>query len=281
MTVPDPPEAAPAGDPSAVAGFAPPAFPPPAGPPVTLPPPAGPPLAGGRPPGRRGRHSRLLLILLLVAGLAAAGGSGTGLFIEFTRHATRAEITAAGRAEVASRWRRLAAGQIFPATIRYTTTGAITTPAVRIGIAPEASCAAALDPGIRRLFRRYGCLGVLRATYLDESGTVAGTVGVAIMRSPAAAAAAAEQLPPGAGVRVPPLAGTRVALFGNANRDLSLAARAEGPYVLLFAGGAADGRPAAYLPANASVDLGSGIVARETGILTGGPPPCARKDVRC
>lgn len=307
MSVPDhTPGATPAGEPSPAAEFAPPdgprfafappdglpaAFPPLAGPPVTFPapvgqpvtfpPPAGPPVAGGQPRAGRTRPGRLLLILALIAGLAGVGGGGTGLVIEFTRAPTRAEVTAAGQAEVASRWQRLPAGQLFPATVSYITTDAMTTSAVRVGIAPEASCAAALDPGILALFRRYGCRGVLRATYLDESGTVAGTVGVAIMRSPAAATAAADGVPPAAGIRVPAFPGTRAALFGNAQRDLGLAARAQGPYVFLFAGGSADGRPAADLPANASLDLGTGLVAREMSILTGGPRPCARKDVRC
>ncbi|MGE5135078.1 MAG: hypothetical protein ACM32E_19485 [Gemmatimonadota bacterium] len=280
-------DAAPAGDPAAAN-----AFPPPAGPPAAFPPPVGLPLAGPPPPvqalpaptppaRRPGWPGRLLLILLLVAGLAGVGGGGTGLFIELTRQPTRAEVTAAGQAEVASRWQRLPAGQLFPATISYITSDATATSAARVGIAPEASCAAALDAGIRGLFQRYGCSGVLRATYLDASGTVAGTVGVAIMRSPAAAAAVAERVPPGAGLRAVPFPGTRAALFGSQDRGLPLDVRAEGPYVLLWAGGATDGRPAADLPAGVSVDMGSGIVARETDILTGRPRPCARKDVRC
>jgi len=260
-------------------------FPPPLGPPVAFPPPVGLPLAGPPPPApparRRRWPGRLLLILLLVAGLAGVGGGGTAVFIELTRPPTRAEVTAAGQAEVASRWQRLPAGRLFAATISYLTTDATATSAARVGIAPEASCAAALDASIRSLFRRYGCSAVLRATYLDASGTVAGTVGVAIMRSPAAAAAVAERVPPSAGLRAVPFPGTRAALFGNRDRGLPLDVRAEGPYVLLWAGGATDGRPAADLPASVSVDMGSGIVARETDILTGGPQPCARKDIRC
>ncbi len=256
------------------------AFPPPVGQPAPFPPPAGPPPAVGQRSARSTGRGRLLLILLLVAGLAGVGGGATGLFVELTRPATRAEIGAAGQAEVASRWQRLAAGRIFPPVVTYTTSDGATASMTRVGIAPGISCAAGLDARVLPLFRRYGCQGVLRATYLDQSGTIAGTVGVAVLRSPAAAQAVAGAMPQQGGVRVPVFSGTRAAPFGNGQRQF-ISASTLGPYVFLFAGGPTDGRPLGDLPGGSISDAGFGIVQRVTAVLTGGARPCARKDIRC
>jgi hypothetical protein len=60
---------------------------------------------------------RLTVLGLIVMGLAGVGGGGWLVYSELARPATHAEVAAAARAEIASRWERLAAGQIFPANI--------------------------------------------------------------------------------------------------------------------------------------------------------------------
>jgi hypothetical protein len=233
------------------------------------------------PPARRKRRGRAVLIVALVAGLAGLGGGGAALFAELTRPPTTAEVAAASQAEIASRWQRLPAGQIFPPAIRYTTSAGAATTALRVGIAPKASCTAALDLRVVNAFLGHGCVAVLRATYLDESGTLAATIGIAVMPSVAAAQAVANAMPGNAGIRVPRFPGTRAALFGDAQRDFAITARVQGPYVFLFAAGATDGRSWADQTTGAPVDLGNGIVAQELNIITGGPLACSRRDIRC
>ena len=95
------------------------------------------PAAGGT---RRSRLRTVALILFVVAGLAGLGGGGSLLAVVLTRPPASAEIAAAGRAEIASRWQRLPAGKIFPATIGYLTSDGLDTAASRVGIASITSC---------------------------------------------------------------------------------------------------------------------------------------------
>src|SRR5260221_480079 len=143
-------------------------------------------------PQRRRRPRRLAggvaLTLLVAAGLAGVGGGGVGLALELPRTATKAEVAAAVQAEIASRWQRLAAGKIFPEAVGYSTSDESAPMTARlVGIASPASCAAALDPPAASLLRRYGCATVLRATYVDASGTLATTAGIVVMTSASAA----------------------------------------------------------------------------------------------
>lgn len=224
----------------------------------------------------------LILALLVIAGLAGLAGGGAALYLELTRAPTRAEITAAGTAEIASRWQRLPAGQVFPAAISYLTAEGIHTTAFRAGIAPAASCRAALDPAVAAALRRHGCLTVLRATYLDQSGTLAATIGVAVMRGPDAAERGVENLSTErAGVRAARFAATRAGLFGDAQRA-RYSVQALGRYVFFYAAGFADGRPGRAVRSAATPDdLGNGVEGRVVTALTGGPKPCTRKDIRC
>ena len=55
-----------------------------------------------------------------------------------------------------------------------------------------------------------------------------------------------------------------------------------GPYIILFAGGYADGQPTGVATANpALVDLADGVVRPLAGLLTARGSPCARADVQC
>ena len=112
---------------------------------------AGPvPSAGSQHLARRRRWVRSLVLLILTAlGLTGIAGGGWLGYREMTRAATRAEISAAGQAELASRWERLTAGQMFPARVGYTGPEGVKTAAWLVGIAPRASCRAALDPARR------------------------------------------------------------------------------------------------------------------------------------
>jgi hypothetical protein len=243
-----------------------------------------------RPPERRRRSRRLTrkvaLTLLVAVGLAGVGGGGAGLALELSRTATKAEVAAALQAEIASRWQRLAAGKIFPEAIGYTTSdeGAPMT-ARLVGIAPSASCAASLDPPVAGLLRRYGCVAVLRATYLDGSGTLAATAGIVVMTSASAAGQAVSASGGGAessGVRTFSLPGTVADQFGDPQRRAFSAMQSMGPYVFLYAAGYTDGRVSgsatAYPPL---VDLASGVMSRLQTVLTSHGSACQMKDIRC
>jgi hypothetical protein len=242
-------------------------------------------------PPERPRRSRrlargLALTLLLAAGLAGIGGGGAGLALELTRTATKAEVAAALQAEIATRWQRLAAGKIFPEAVGYTTSDAGAPMTARlVGIASPASCAASLDPPVAGLLRRYGCVTVLRATYVDSSGTLAATAGIAVMTSANAAGQAASASGDGqesSGIRTFSLPGTVADQFGDPQRRAFSPIHGSGPYVFLYAAGYTDGRVSgsatAYPPL---IDLASGVISRLQTELTSHGSACQMKDIRC
>jgi hypothetical protein len=252
--------------------------------------PAAPAGLAERPRRRRRRPRRLAhavaLTLLVAAGLAGVGGGGAGLVLEFTRTATKAEVAAAVQAEIASRWQRLAAGKIFPAAVGYSTSDAGASMTARLaGIARQAGCAAALDPPLASLLRRYGCVTVLRATYLDASGTLVVTAGIVVMTSASAAGqavAASGSGPARTGVRTFSLPGTVADRFGDPQRRAFSLMQSIGPYVFLYAAGYADGRVSGS-PTSAPplVDLGSGVITHLQTVLSIHGGGCQMKDIRC
>ena len=238
------------------------------------------------PPKRRRKLARAVTLgLLIVVGLAGVGGGGAALALEMTRHATRAEQAAALQTELASRWERLPAGKIFPAKLGYVTLLGFNQTAQRVGIAPRATCTAALDPAAAGLLRRYGCVTVLRATYVDASGTLAGTIGIAVMSSASAAnraVAAASDIPANAGVRTFSLPGTLADQFTDTQRRVIFSIQSIGPYVFLYAGGYTDGRVSgSSVTTPALIDLGSGAILGVQNVLTYQSRACSMKDIKC
>lgn len=233
---------------------------------------------------RRPRWHTPLLVVLVLAGVGGLAAGGFALHAELTRKATAAEAAAAGREEIATRWQRLPAGRLFPASISYLSSGKQRTTALRVGIAPAASCTAALDPAAAAIFRARGCRTMLRATYADASGSLAVTVGIAVMPSTAAAQSAVSGLtiqPGHAGVRAASFPGTRVAGYGDAQRGWFHAAAGNGPYAFFYAAGFADGRAGPDDLTSAPQHLGSGVLTKLITVLTGGGSPCSRADIRC
>jgi hypothetical protein len=236
----------------------------------------------GRPKGLR-RWPRATLATLIVAGLGAAGAGGTALALEMTRHATSAEAQAAAQAEVDSRWQRLAAGQIFPRQLGYTTSAGTRFRATLVGIAPRATCAQATDPVMARALVRDGCVTVLRATYAEGSGALVATAGIAVMPSSAAAerAFSVTDANSSAGVRAVSFAGTVANLFGDAQRQV-FSMQNQGPYIFFVSAGYADGRPAT--PGFGELrfnDLSSGMMDGLIATMISYRNPCGEKDIRC
>ena len=179
------------------------------------------------------------------------------------------------------------AGRIFPAAAPYVNWDGLYTTGYRVGIARQASCEAAFDPAVAEILRRHGCAAVLRATYVDQSGSQVATVGVAVMPSLAAARAAVNGVASGPGQTV----GLRAAgspapgPTGSARRSGAGSARpaadpmpTSSPPVTPTAG--RSGRPGADYVAGPG-DLGNGVLNRIAAVLSAGGPPCERPDITC
>jgi hypothetical protein len=233
---------------------------------------------------RRRRGGLVAVVALIVLGLVGVLGGGAELGKELTRKATKAEQAAALATEIASRWQRLPAGTMFPATIRYFSMSGGTVTAALVAIAPRTSCQQALEPDAFQQVRALGCTAMLRATYVDAAGTQAATVGIAVMSSPAAAARAQGDLDPmkgGSGLYTVTVSGSIASTFGNAQRGAD-GAEIAGPYLLLFTAGYSDGIPGSdATDTDELTALGSGVLAVLQRTLTSHTSPCAMKDIQC
>jgi hypothetical protein len=228
----------------------------PSSPPSSSPPGARP--SGPRPSasGAARRRGRIVALVLLAVGAAGLLGSLAGVANQvLPRRFSAAQRQQLTDWEYGQRWRTLTAGAIFPAAVSYAPPDslgddpALTLSARRIGTARPASCAAAADTSAARVLDGSGCTALLRATYVDGTGSYVVTVGAAVLPGTAAATAAAQAIGrlPGAGglrstVHTAPFAGTLAASFTAGRRQLSGAA-AGGSYVVLWTAGYADDRP--------------------------------------
>jgi SAM-dependent methyltransferase len=248
----------------------------------------------GQPPqaARRVRTRWIAAIAALVLGVAGLAVSLTGVVSqalprEFTAQQQR-QIT---DWEAAERWRDLPAGEVFPAAVSYSGPSALTDDpglrlsANRVGIARQASCAAATDAAVAAVLDRDGCAAMLRATYVDGTDSYVVTVGVAVMPGSAQATAAAPALArvvgaSGEGVRTLPVGGTLAAAFTDTRRQLSGSAAA-GPYLIFYTVGYTDDRPRLQVTADSYTDAemtnaGQGIAGAVGSVLDGHlrPPRC-------
>jgi hypothetical protein len=206
------------------------------------------------PPTRR--RNRILAITVLVLGLAGFLVSAAGVLNQvMPRRFTAAEQTRITNWEFGQRWRALTAAAIFPASVSYPPPSvladdpSLTLSAQRIGIARQASCAAAADRTAAGVLDKDGCAAMLRATYVDATDSYVMTVGAAVLPSAAKATAAARAIARAAGpgglgstVHTVQFADTPAASFTDGRQQLSGVISA-GTYVVLYTVGYADGRP--------------------------------------
>jgi hypothetical protein len=225
-----------------------------------------------------------MLVALFAVALIAIVGGGFGLYTAMTPAATAAAASPATQQGATTRWFDLTAGQLFPRTVIYTSTGVKADwSAQLVGIAPKASCAAATDPQIGPSLARSGCRALLRATYADASGTLLATVGIAAMPSAAVAEQTFQVIHDGqqAGVRTVSFPGTISSQFGDGQRT-QIQTEYQGPYIFFIAVGYADGRLTHATDDDSAVqDMAYGILDALTGILNQAGNPCHDKDVRC
>jgi len=250
--------------------------------------------------GARGRGRRAVALLVLALGLAGLAISATAVAIQLLpRHFTATQQRQIENWEIASRWQTMPAGQIFPASVGYQLPAQVlqdSSPlgleALRVGIAPQSGCTTgAITAAAAAVLRRDGCKAVLRATYVDATRSYVATVGVAVLPTDAAAAAAdAGLIPPrlatahhvngssqlGAGVQVVRFGGTAGSLY-DYSRQLS-ASFADGPYLVMYTVGYADSRPRVpvsrdlYSDAEMT-DLAQGVAQSVASRLAAAPAP--------
>ena len=201
--------------------------------------------------GTRGR--RLAALIALVLGLAGFVISATGMATQLLpRRFNAVQQQQIQNWEVAGRWQKLTAGQIFPASVGYQLSATVlqdgsglSLTARRVAIAPQAGCGKGVTTSAAAtVLRRYGCKTVLRATYADSTSSYVMTVGVAVLPSPAAAAKASRALSPlhqAAGILVVRYRGPAAAMY-DYSRQISYISP-EGPYLVMYAAGYADSRP--------------------------------------
>jgi hypothetical protein len=235
------------------------------------------------------RHRTLLVALVALCGLGLLGslaGIGWQLLPRHFNAAQRQQIT---DWEYGKRWRTLAAGAIFPASVSYAPPAvlgddtSLRLSARRVGIAGQASCAAATDPTAARILTSDGCTAVLRATYVDGTGSFVVTVGAAVMPGSSQAAAAARSITSamsadglGPAVRTVPFRNTPASSFTGSRRQLS-GAVAAGSYVILYTAGYADDRPREPVAGEGYTDqemtsAGSGVAGAVLAVLAAPVP---------
>jgi Tfp pilus assembly protein PilV len=239
---------------------------------------------------RRGRGWAAMVLLLAVALCGLAGGAAGVVRQLLPRQFSAAQQRQIMAWEMTRRWRAMPVGQIFPATVGYQvaarafyTSQPLSLTATRLGIAPQGTCAAAVSKPAAAVLAAGHCAAMLRATYIDASGSMLITLGVAVLPASAAAHAAAQQLSI-AGRRHPVLrplavAGTPAASFRENQRQLSVAISG-GPYVILVTAGFSDGRPHLRLTTDnyysqEMAGLVSGL-AQAAASRLGAPPPVPR-----
>jgi hypothetical protein len=257
--------------------------------------------ARGEPPRRSVRSRRLTAFIALVLGAAGLAISLTGLAIQLLpRHFTSGQQQQIEAWEISSRWRTLAAGRIFPASVTYqlsTTKASQPVPlqnldALRVGIAPQSDCAGGVTTAAAAaVLHHSGCEAVLRATYIDATRSYIMTVGVAVFPTAAAAVAADQELSRpklaaadnaagtdqlGAGVLVVRFHGPAAGLY-DYTRQISKSIVA-GPYLVMYAAGYADGRPRVVVSSDpysyaAMTSLANGVASSVANTLAARPAP--------
>ncbi|SDG92838.1 hypothetical protein SAMN05421505_109147 [Sinosporangium album] len=188
-------------------------------------------------------------IVLAVAATNVVVGAMGGFSETRARPLTAEERASYVERDIARRWRAWPTTLVFPEEIEYMGLGRVQQYARRVGIAPEAPCAGAVDDQVASALKDQGCRTMLRATYADQTSTFVVTVGVAVMEDEEAREAASALLPVDDRVGVRPVAfpGTVADLFGAAQRQRTNWVGA-GPYIVFSAAGYADGRTREAVP---------------------------------
>ncbi|WP_283135609.1 hypothetical protein [Rhizohabitans arisaemae] len=244
------------------------------------------PDALGRQSVRRGGRWPWFLAAALVAVVCAVSAvvAGVRVFAEVQRKPTPTEVLRAADKEIGRRWQTWPAGKIFPETLDYGVHQGVREKARRVGISPDQECSKAVDPSLLSDLRERGCLGILRATYLDALQGLVVTIGVAAFPDDESAVAASALFPGGPIPGLRPLAfpGTVTARFKPESRQAASVWQL-GPYVVASTVGPVDGRPARVPERRPThYQLAPEMAQQVLRVLTHrGVPDCGTKEWTC
>ncbi|MFD8552951.1 hypothetical protein ACFV08_15460, partial [Streptomyces fradiae] len=197
---------------------------------------------------RTGRLTAAVACLVLGVGLIGGAAVGAGLLRDPDGTPRRTAYTEAGTI-----WHSTPVDTLFPRTLAGDGAGPGGADRVwtRVAVAPDASCAAVLQPRLAATLAPAGCRRVLRATYTDATSSSVTTVGLVFLdTAPADMAALRTRFTTGGlggspDLMPPALAapGTVAARFGNAQRgSWHVNVLTEMPVVVYGVSGFADGR---------------------------------------
>ncbi len=235
-------------------------------------------------------HSIFLALMGLVLAAAAVNVllGAVGVLRETrSRPLTEAERAKYVQEDVARRWRAWPVGMVFPEQLEYAGLGRAQQYARRVGVAPETSCSAAVDAPVASVLRKYRCVTMLRATYVDQTATFAVTVGVAVLPDEQTRVDTVAKLPQDDRVGVRPVAfpNTVTDLFGAGQRQRTGFVGA-GPYIVFSSVGYTDGRTRDSVPAEEQLNsemwpVAQSIAARIARSLAQPPdvPRCTQGNV--
>ncbi|MFR9674030.1 hypothetical protein [Streptomyces sp. TR06-5] len=201
-------------------------------------------------PGRRRPSRAVAAAACLVLGVGLLGGTTAGIVLDGRAEAGTPRQVFEDAREM---WHSVPVNGLFARTVH----GAAAGPGgadrnwIRVAVAPDSPCSGAVDRLLARALAPVGCRRLVRATYLDETGTDATTVGLVFTEADPAGMRrlqrrfAREELdrrsdlmPRAYGPRGTPAAG-----FGDAQRgSWTVDVLTDAPVVVLAVSGFADGR---------------------------------------
>ncbi|WP_051717242.1 hypothetical protein [Streptomyces megasporus] len=187
--------------------------------------------------------------LCLVLGLGLLGGAAVGTWLGDDP----GERTATGYAEARALWHETPVDTLFPRTLKGDGAGpgGADRHWTRIAVAPDGDCAGAFDPLLAKALAPVGCARLLRATYVDETGSGVTTVGLLFTEADAKGMRTLrerfdrEDLQRRTDLMPRPYAarGTAAARFGDAQRaSWTIRPLVDVPVVVYAVSGFADGR---------------------------------------
>ncbi|WP_371651422.1 MULTISPECIES: hypothetical protein [unclassified Streptomyces] len=241
-------------------------------PPVPVP--VVPPIPVAAPAARR-RGRVVAAAVCLVLGVGLLGGAAAGSWLSGGSGGADAR---GGYTAAREMWHSTPVDTLFPPTITGGGAGPGGADRVwnRVGVAPDAGCAGALDPLLLKVLQPVGCARLLRATYTDATSTAVTTVGLVFTEADADAMAALrtrfsdESLGDRDDLMPRPYAvkGTPAARFGDRQRaSWTVRVLTDAPVVVYSVTGFADARTVtAPQPADRALDEGATDAPVEAGL---------------
>lgn len=214
---------------------------------------------GAEPPGPPRKMStgrKVLCITLSVVGVLTLLGGG-GIVAQMISNAS--QVTSNNMEYAPVMWRNERADKLFPKTLSTIVDGQTTADDPkhaewnRLGIAQETSCREGLDGALAAEAEKLGCKAVVRATYVDPTGDVVGTLAYLVLddlKDPGEDISKVfESGKPG--VRAHPVPRTPAARWTDAKRNGSSGEHSNfkyAPFTVAATVGAVDGRKSGRLP---------------------------------